>query len=133
MLDAALTHFRADDGGFHDTADDAEALVARPRDPSDNASPSGLSSTVHALVTYAALTGSARHREAAEQALSTTAALASHAPRFAGWSLAAAVAMLDGPREIAVVGPPGEARRRAGPGGAARPLGRRRGGRGVPG
>ena len=110
VLDAALTHFRADDGGFHDTADDAEALVARPRDPSDNASPSGLSSTVHALVAYAALTGSARHREAAEQALSTTAALAAHAPRFAGWSLAAAVAMLDGPREIAVVGPPGEAR-----------------------
>ncbi len=110
LLDAALTHFRADDGGFHDTADDAEALVARPRDPSDNASPSGLSATVHALVTYAALTGSARHREAAEQALSTTAALASHAPRFSGWSLAAAVAMLDGPREIAVVGPPGEAR-----------------------
>ena len=33
------TRFRADDGGFYDTADDAEALVARPRDPSDNASP----------------------------------------------------------------------------------------------
>ena len=41
LLDAALTQFRADDGGFYDTADDAEALVARPRDPSDNASPSG--------------------------------------------------------------------------------------------
>ena len=51
VLAAALAHFRADDGGFHDTADDAEALVARPRDPSDNASPSGLSSTVHALMT----------------------------------------------------------------------------------
>jgi uncharacterized protein YyaL (SSP411 family) len=110
VLDAALEHFRADDGGFHDTADDAEALVSRPRDPSDNASPSGLSSTIHALVTYAALTGSTRHREAAEAALSTAAALAAHAPRFTGWSLAAAVAMLDGPREIAVVGPPGEAR-----------------------
>ena len=60
--------------------------------------------------TYAALTGSGRHREAAEQALATTAALAAHAPRFAGWSLAAAVAMLEGPREIAVVGPPGAAR-----------------------
>ena len=50
LLDAALERFRADDGGFFDTADDAEALVARPRDPSDNASPSGLSSLVHALV-----------------------------------------------------------------------------------
>ena len=41
LLDAALTHFRADDGGFHDTPADGERLVARPRDPSDNASPSG--------------------------------------------------------------------------------------------
>ena len=44
LLDTALEHFAAEDGGFFDTADDAEALVARPRDPSDNASPSGLSS-----------------------------------------------------------------------------------------
>ena len=110
VLEVALTHFRAEDGGFHDTADDAEALVARPRDPSDNASPSGLSATVHALAVHAALTGSGRHREAAEQALATTAALAAQAPRFAGWSLAAAVAMREGPREIAVVGPPGAAR-----------------------
>ena len=110
LLDVALTRFRADDGGFHDTADDAEALVARPRDPTDNASPSGLSSTVHALSTYAALTGSGRHRDAAEQALATVAAIAERAPRFAGWSLAAAHAMLDGPEEIAVVGPPGAAR-----------------------
>jgi uncharacterized protein len=110
VLEMALTRFRADDGGFFDTADDAESLVARPRDPSDNASPSGLSSTVHALVTFAALTGSGRHRAAAEEALATTAALAAHAPRFAGWSLAAAVAMLDGPREVAVVGPAGEPR-----------------------
>ena len=110
VLEVALTRFRAEDGGFHDTADDAESLVARPRDPSDNASPSGLSSTVHALATFAALTGSGRHRTAAEEALATTSALAAHAPRFAGWSLAAAVAMREGPREIAVVGPPGPAR-----------------------
>jgi len=110
LLDVALDHFRADDGGFHDTADDAEALVARPRDPSDNASPSGLSATVHALATYSALTGSGRHRQAAEEALATTRALAERAPRFAGWSLAAAEAMLDGPLEIAVVGPPGPER-----------------------
>lgn len=110
LLDVALEHFRADDGGFHDTADDAEALVARPRDPSDNASPSGLSAMVHALAAYAALTGAGRYREAAEEALSTVAALAEQAPRFAGWSLAAAETMLDGPVEIAIVGDPGEER-----------------------
>ena len=104
ILELALTHFAADDGGFFDTADDAEALVARPRDPSDNASPSGLSSMVHALSTYAALTGSGRHRDAAEAALASVATLAERAPRFAGWSLAAAESMLDGPVEIAIVG-----------------------------
>lgn len=110
LLDDALARFRAADGGFHDTADDAEALVARPRDPSDNASPSGLSATVHALVGYAALSGEQAYRDAAEEAVATVAALAEKAPRFAGWSLAAAEAMVDGPREVAVVGRPGAER-----------------------
>jgi len=110
LLDDALERFRAGDGGFFDTAHDAEALVARPRDAADNASPSGLSAIVHALAAYAALTGSAPHRRAAEEALATAATLAERAPRFAGWSLAAARSMLDGPPEIAVVGAPGPAR-----------------------
>jgi uncharacterized protein YyaL (SSP411 family) len=108
VLDVALEHFTADDGGFYDTADDAEVLVARPRDPSDNASPSGLSAMVHALARYAAFTGSARHREAAERALGTVRLLAERAPRFAGWSLAAAEEMLDGPAELVVVTEDGE-------------------------
>ncbi|MET8519910.1 thioredoxin domain-containing protein [Nocardioides sp. NPDC004968] len=107
LLDTALTHFRAEDGGFYDTADDAEALVTRPRDPSDNASPSGISAMVHALVTAHALTGEGRYRTAAEEALAATSNLMTKAPRFAGWSLAAAATMADGPLEIAVVGPPG--------------------------
>ncbi|MEU0267438.1 thioredoxin domain-containing protein [Nocardioides sp. NPDC006303] len=107
LLDTALTHFRAEDGGFYDTADDAEALVTRPRDPSDNASPGGTSAMVHALVTAHALTGEGRYRTAAEEALATTSNLMAKAPRFAGWSLAAAATMADGPLEIAVVGPPG--------------------------
>ena len=109
-MDDALDRFRAEDGGFYDTGADAEALVARPRDPSDNASPSGLSATVHALVGLAALTGEQAYREAAEEALATVATLAEKAPRFAGWSLAAAEAMVDGPREVAVVGRPGAER-----------------------
>ncbi|MFE3998038.1 thioredoxin domain-containing protein [Nocardioides sp. YIM B13467] len=107
LLDTALTHFRAEDGGFYDTADDAEALVTRPRDPSDNASPSGTSAMVHALVTAHALTGEGRYRTAAEEALAATSNLMTKAPRFAGWSLAGAATMADGPLEIAVVGPPG--------------------------
>ncbi len=110
LLDTALEGFAAPDGGFFDTSADAEVLVARPRDPGDNASPSGLSSLVHALVEAHALTGEGRYRDAAERALATVSVLADKAPRFAGWSLAAAVTMLDGPLEVAVVGPAGEAR-----------------------
>jgi len=110
LLNEAMAAFSAADGGFYDTSSSAEQLVSRPRDPSDNASPSGLSSLVNALLTWAALTGSGRHRDRAEQALASVRALAVQAPRFAGWSLAAAEAALAGPVEIAVVGPPGQER-----------------------
>ena len=110
LLEAVLTRFDAGDGGFHDTADDAETLLARPRDPSDNASPSGHSSVIHALLAYAALTGSGRHRDAAEAALKVSRLLADRSPRFAGWSLAAAETALHGPVEVAVVGPAGPER-----------------------
>ena len=83
----------ADDGGFHDTADDAEALVARPRDPSDNASPSGLSATVHALADVRRphrLRPAPRGRRAG--AGDGPRRWPSRRPRFAGWSLAAAEA-----------------------------------------
>ncbi|MDT0202242.1 thioredoxin domain-containing protein [Nocardioides sp. AE5] len=110
LLDDALDRFRADDGGFHDTAYDAEELISRPREISDNASPSGQSAMVHALATYAAITGSGPHRTAAEEALAVLATVAERAPRFAGWALSAAEAMLEGPEEIAVIGAPGAAR-----------------------
>jgi uncharacterized protein len=110
LLEAALRHFRAPDGGFFDTPDDGERLVARPRDPGDNASPSGTSATVHALLAAHALTGEGRWRDAAEEALAGVAELARRAPRFAGWSLAAAQSLVDGAPEIAVVGPGGAAR-----------------------
>jgi uncharacterized protein len=110
LLDRALTLFRADDGGFFDTPADGERLVSRPRDPGDNASPSGTSATIHALITAHALTGDSRWRDAADEALATVALLATRAPRFAGWSLAAAQADADDAPEIAVVGAPGAER-----------------------
>jgi uncharacterized protein YyaL (SSP411 family) len=111
LLDQAVERFRAEDGGFFDTASDAETLVARPRDPSDNASPSGLSAMVHALVDAHALIGEGRYRQVAEEALATVGTLAERAPRFVGWSLAAAQTLLDGgPLEVTVVGPDGDDR-----------------------
>ncbi len=109
LLDEVLDHFRAEDGSLFDTADDAEQLLRRPQDPSDNATPSGTSAAAGALLSYAAYTGSSRHREAAEQALGVYAELARRYPRFGGWGMAVAEAALDGPREVAVVGRPGDA------------------------
>ena len=113
LLDHVLDHFAAPDGGFFDTADDAEALVVRPQDASDNAYPSGASSAVAALVAFAAVSGEHRYREAAEAGLASAAEVARQAPRFAGWTLAAAEAMLAGPAEVAVVGSRPGARRPA--------------------
>ncbi|TIC81744.1 thioredoxin domain-containing protein [Nocardioides sp. GY 10127] len=110
LLDDALARFRAEDGGFLDTPSDASDLLTRPRDPSDNASPSGLSAIVHALLAAHALTGEERWLGAAQEALGTVAGLAVRSPRFAGWSLAAAAAARPGLPEVAVVGPAGEER-----------------------
>ncbi|MDF2966647.1 MAG: hypothetical protein K0Q93_425 [Nocardioidaceae bacterium] len=108
LLESVLTSFADGQGGFHDTADDAETLVLRPSEVGDNASPSGTSAVASALVAYAAVTGSHRHREAAEAAVRAAAGVARRAPRFAGWTLAVAEALRAGPVEVAVVGAAGD-------------------------
>jgi hypothetical protein len=110
LLDTALQHFGDGSGGFFDTADDAEVLVRRPRDPTDGATPAGLSSLAQALVTSAALTANLDRREAAERALGGVAPIVEQQPRFAGWSAAAAEALAAGPLEVAVVDSPELAR-----------------------
>ena len=109
LLDAALAHFATPSGGFYDTADDAERLVTRPADPTDNATPSGLSATVAALTAYTALTGETRYREAAEAALATVAPIVDKHPRFTGYAAATGEALLSGPFEIAIVAEEGAA------------------------
>ncbi len=110
LLGTVLDRFPDGSGGFFDTPDDGEELFQRPRDPTDNAAPSGRFAAAGALLSYAALTGSARHREAAEAALGVVSLLAGEHARFAGWGLAVAAAALDGPVEVAVVGPAGDPR-----------------------
>ena len=111
LLDVVIADF-VDDDGVHDTpasmVDPALAAVRRPADPADNATPSGTSAAAGALLSYAALTGSSRHREAAEFALAAAGAAAGRAPEAFGWALAVAQARLDGPREVAIAGPDGD-------------------------
>jgi uncharacterized protein YyaL (SSP411 family) len=107
LLDVAVAHFADGSDGFYDTADDAEQLVRRPQDPTDNATPAGSSALITALVAYYALTESLSHRAVAEAALARVARLGTQQPRFLGWALAAAEALVSGPLQIAVVGESG--------------------------
>jgi uncharacterized protein YyaL (SSP411 family) len=106
LLDVVLAHFGDGHGGFYDTADDAEQLVRRPQDPTDNATPSGLAAAAGALLTLSAATGEARYRDAAEAALSTVAPILSRHARFAGWAAAVGEALLTGPAEVVVLDRP---------------------------
>ncbi|MGW5241372.1 thioredoxin domain-containing protein [Monashia sp. NPDC004114] len=104
ILGAATRDFAAGDGGFHDTADNAESLYLRPRSAADNAEPSGQSALAGALVTLGALTGDPAALDAGMAATAAGLGLAVHEPRFGGWSLAVAEAVVSGPLQVAVVG-----------------------------
>ncbi|MFD4133774.1 thioredoxin domain-containing protein [Streptomyces goshikiensis] len=108
LVDLVLDLFTAEDGSLYDTAHDAERLIRRPQDPTDSAAPSGWTAAAGALLSYAAHTGSQAHRTAAERALGVVHALGPRVPRFIGHGLAVAEALLDGPREVAVVGDPAD-------------------------
>jgi uncharacterized protein YyaL (SSP411 family) len=113
LADLILAHFRAEDGGFHDTADDAEALVARPRGLQDNAMPSGGAMAATVLLRISALTGEGQYRDAAEGALAPVVAIAAQHPTgFAQWLLAYQLAStpID---EVAIVGDPDDPDTRA--------------------
>lgn len=105
FLDLILLHFDDGDGGFFDTADDAPALVRRPKSISDNAEPAGWLAATNALLTYSALTGEQKYRLRAESALAKITPLINRTPRAVGWGLVAAAASVDGPIQIAIVGP----------------------------
>ncbi|MBM2810889.1 MAG: hypothetical protein HW416_1648 [Chloroflexi bacterium] len=91
---------------FFDTARDAEALVARPRDLWDNATPSGSSLACHALLTMWALTGEAEYERLARLVLESAADLMRQHPVGFGHLLSALELYLAPPSEIAVIGDP---------------------------
>ncbi len=106
LLEVIMDQFTDADGGFFDTAADAEQLYTRPQDPTDNATPSGLSAAVHALRLMAELTGLDRYAIRADRAAVSASELVRRAPRFAGWLLADAISQTSGhrPVQVAVVG-----------------------------
>ncbi|HEY7589844.1 MAG TPA: hypothetical protein VH723_02555, partial [Candidatus Limnocylindrales bacterium] len=101
-----LDHFTDPAGGFFDTSDDHERLVTRPKDPQDNAVPSGGSMATVLLLKLAALTGEGRYRTAAEKAIATVTAFAARYPTgFANWLTAIDFALAP-VVEVAIIGDP---------------------------
>jgi uncharacterized protein YyaL (SSP411 family) len=110
LADEVLARFWDEgEGLFYDTAADAEALVVRPRDLWDNATPSGTSSAVLMLLRLAELTGEARYRAVADRVLQGMGEVAARAAAGFGNLLSALDFHLATPTEIAIVGTPGEA------------------------
>jgi uncharacterized protein YyaL (SSP411 family) len=113
LADHALAHFAADEGGFFDTSDDHEALIVRPRNIQDSATPSGNGMMAKQLLRLAAYTGDARYHQAAEGTLRLLADALRQFPQAFGESLNALDMLVGGHLEVAVVGGADDERTRA--------------------
>ena len=107
LLDIVLEHFADAEtaGRWFDTADDAEALMVRPADPLDGATPSGASLIAEALLLAAHLAPAQRadvYASAAEATLAGAAPILARLARSGGHWLAVAEAAVRGPIQIAV-------------------------------
>lgn len=90
--------------GFFTTGDDAERLIARTKDLTDNATPSANSTAALALLRLAALTGEGRYRSHAEEAVAAVVGVAAQHPSAFAHLLAAVDLLVHGIDEVAVVG-----------------------------
>jgi uncharacterized protein YyaL (SSP411 family) len=104
-----LIELFADDerGGFFTTGADADALVVRPKDFQDNATPSENSLAADGLLRLAALTGDADAAARAERWLATLAPVLGEHPTAFAFLLEALQRVVRPSLEIAIVGEPG--------------------------
>jgi uncharacterized protein YyaL (SSP411 family) len=113
FTDQMIDLFSNQDGQFFDTASDLPSLLLRPQDTQDNATPSGSSLAVHALLLIAAYTGEGKYHDLAVNMLSPLQKmLAAYPLAFGSW-LSGLDFALGNVKEIALLGdletPAGEA------------------------
>jgi uncharacterized protein YyaL (SSP411 family) len=110
LADTILARFWDDAiAGFYDTAADHEALIVRPRDTGDNATPAGNSAAAELLLRLALIFDNPEYRARAETVLGGLAPFLARYPTGFGRYLAAAEFALGTPKEIALVGSPSAA------------------------
>ncbi len=109
LADAVVAHFWSPgERVFHDAPADGEALVVRPRDIMDNATPSGNSLAVELLVRLAAVTGSAGRGDVADAVFERERGAMERYPTGVGRLLTAAVRRATPRLEVTLVGSPAE-------------------------
>ncbi|HWC69933.1 MAG TPA: thioredoxin domain-containing protein [Actinomycetota bacterium] len=96
-----------ENGGFFQTGSDTEGLLVRPKELSDNATPSGNSAAADVLLRMAAFTGDAALEAAATSALRAVSGMLARAPGAFGTALCALDRLIGPGREVAIVGDPG--------------------------
>ena len=102
--DEMVAHFTDPNGGFFDTRDDHEALLVRPKDIQDNATPSGNALAAMALLQLATYGDRTKWRDTAEAMLASIQnALLRYPTSFAQW-LSAADFSIGPTREVAILG-----------------------------
>jgi uncharacterized protein YyaL (SSP411 family) len=106
LAETMIEHFSDSEGPLYDTSDDHEALITRPRDLQDNATPSGNAMAVTALLKLAGFTNELPYVDIAHQALAQMQPMMSQYPLGFGQWLQALAYALSKPREIAIVGGP---------------------------
>ena len=106
LMDQAITLFVDEqNGGFFDTGSDAEALISRPKDIMDNATPAGNSVAIDVLLRLAAFTGEQSYRKRADDYLHPLADIMTQHPQAFGHVLGALDFALSPSKEIAILGP----------------------------
>jgi uncharacterized protein YyaL (SSP411 family) len=113
LLERIRTAFRAPDGGFYSTAEQHEALVLRPREGFDGATPSANAVAARALTRLSYHFGEPDLRAEARRALEAYGQLIARQPRAFATSLMGLEMMETGPVELAFIGAPDDPRRHA--------------------
>jgi uncharacterized protein len=96
----------AESGGFFQTGSDEDRLVIRPKDPYDNAVPSGNSAAADVLQRISLLTGDQELERAGVSAIRLVRDALGRAPTAFGAALCALDRYLGPSREVAIVGDP---------------------------
>jgi uncharacterized protein YyaL (SSP411 family) len=109
VADGLVALFADDDrGGFFTTGIDAEALIVRPKDYQDNATPSENSLAADGLLRLAALTGDTAAAQRAERWVMNMAPVLGEHPSAFAFLLEALERVVRPPLEVAVVGAAGD-------------------------